>query len=201
MTKKDLNIIDNLLDRLNNLPKILHLRASEIGYKLTEEDKELLKDTYQKLDDILKEVAAFINVKFPGRQGFIQHWNEINFDTKIGDFKIITTDREHIKREWRNGIFDLKSLIKSMRNEIILMIDDEDEKTIDSKSIDSKVFSGNIIYNENKVTGDQFQSSSKKKTTKQTAKDEKNTIKKIFISIIISVFCGFLVWYLTTYIF
>ena len=201
MTKKDLNIIDNLSNRLNNLPKILHLRASEIGYKLTEEDKELLKDTYQKLDDILKEVAAFINVKLPGRQGFIQHWNKIDFDTKIGDFKIITTDREHIKREWIKGIFDLKSLIKSMRNEIILMIDDEDVKTIDSKSIDSKVFSGNIIYNENNVTGDQFQSSSKKKMTKQTAKDEKKTIKKIFISIIISVFCGFLVWYLTTYIF
>ena len=67
MTTKDLNIIDDLLTRTNNLPDILHLRAADIGYELTEEDKKLLLDTYEKLDDILKETAAFINVKFPGR--------------------------------------------------------------------------------------------------------------------------------------
>ncbi|CAI2768591.1 protein of unknown function [Flavobacterium collinsii] len=128
MTRQDLEIIDDLLKRTDNLPEILHLRAAEIGYEFTEEDKALLLETYQKLDDILKEAAAFINVKFPGREDYIYGWNKIDFDTKIGDFKIATTDREHIKRAWKNGLFDLKGLLKSLRNEVILLIEPEKEK-------------------------------------------------------------------------
>jgi hypothetical protein len=127
MTRRDLDIVGELLIRTNDLPDILHLRAAPIGYILTETDKELLLDTYQRLDDILKEVAAFINVKFPGRQDYIQPWNEIDFDTKIGNFKIVTTDREHTKSAWKKGIFDLKSLIKSLINEVSLLVDQENE--------------------------------------------------------------------------
>jgi len=127
MTEKDLNIVNSLMNRTENLPEILHLRAAPIGYELTENDKELLLDTYQKLDDILKEVAAFVNVKFPGRQDYIQPWNDIDFDTKIGGMKIVTTDREHTKSVWEKGIFDLKSLIKSLINEVTLLVDLEKE--------------------------------------------------------------------------
>lgn len=138
MTEKDLHIINSLLARTDNLPDILHLRAAPLGYQLTEKDKELLLDTYQKLDDILKEVAAFINVKFSGRQDYIQPWNDIDFDTKIGGMKVITTNREHIKSEWRKGIFDLKSLIKSLKNEVILLIDTKMEENpfFDKKELD-----------------------------------------------------------------
>jgi hypothetical protein len=127
MTEKDLNIINSLFERTNNLPNILHLRAAPLDYKLTEKDKEIILDTYQKLDDILKEIAAFINVKFPGRQDYIQSWNNIDFDAKIGGIKVITNDRELIKSEWLKGILDLKSLIKSLKNEVILRIDLEKE--------------------------------------------------------------------------
>ena len=148
MTNKDLNIIDDLLFRVDNLPDILHLRAAEIGYSLTEDDNKLLFDTYKKLDDILKEVAAFINVKFPGREDHIHAWNEIDFDTKIGGIKIVTTDREHTKREWRRGMFDLKSLLKSLRYEIVLLIEDDSDITRDIKNNRTNNFQGNIIYNE-----------------------------------------------------
>ncbi len=127
MTEKDLNIVNSLMKQTENLPDILHLRAAPIGYELTENDKELLLDTYQKLDDVLKEVAAFINVKFPGRQDYIQPWNDIDFDTKIGGMKIATTDREHTKSAWKKGIFDLKSLIKSLINEVTLLVNQETE--------------------------------------------------------------------------
>lgn len=127
MTEKDLNIVNSLMKRTENLPEILHLRAAPIGYELTENDKELLLDTYQKLDDILKEVAAFVNVKFPGRQDYIKPWNDIDFDTKIGGMKIATTDREHTKSAWKKGIFDLKSLIKSLINEVTLLVDQENK--------------------------------------------------------------------------
>lgn len=127
MTEKDLNILHLLLKRTENLPEILRLRAAPLDYELTESDKDLLLDTYQKLDEILKEVAAFINVKFLGRQDYIHSWNKIDFDTKIGGIKIITTDREHIKSEWRKGMFDLKSLINSLITEVTLLVDQEKE--------------------------------------------------------------------------
>lgn len=67
MIHRDLDIINNLLNRTDNLHEIFHLRTAEIGYEFTEEeDKATFLDTYEKLDDILKEIAAFINVKFPG---------------------------------------------------------------------------------------------------------------------------------------
>jgi hypothetical protein len=185
MTQKDLNIINDFLDRLKNLPDILHLRASEIGYKLTEDDKKLLLDTYGKLDDILKEVAAFINVKFPGRQDFIYSWNKIDFDTKIGNFKIVTTDREHIKREWKKGLLDLESLLKSLKNELVLMVDDESDKDKYSNNIRSTNLSGNIIYNENSNIGNQslldnaFESPTTQKISKQTDKKPKSSLIEI----------------------
>ena len=127
MTSKDIKILDDLLLRTENLPEILHLRAADVGYQLTDNDKSFLLDTYSSLDDILKEVAAFINIRFPDCQRHVKAWNDIDFDTKIGPIKIITTDREHIKREWRKGLFDLKSLIKVLRNETVLLLDDDGE--------------------------------------------------------------------------
>lgn len=128
MTEKNLHFIEAFFKRTENLPDILHLRAAPIGYELTEADKELLLATYQKLDDILKEVAAFINVKFPERQDYIQPWNKIDFDTKISGIKIITTDREHTKSAWKKGIFDLKSLLKALINEVTLLVEEEEEE-------------------------------------------------------------------------
>jgi hypothetical protein len=179
MTTKELNIIDNLLTRTNNLPDILHLRAAEIGYELTENEKKLLLDTYEKLDDILKEVAAFINIKFPGRQDHIHGWNKIDFDTKIGNFKIITTDLEHTKRAWTKGLFDLKSLLKSLRNEVVLLLDNVDQLNKSDKDIRANNFTGNIIYNESKVTGGQIQSSSFSKYQITKQKQDKAKVAKI----------------------
>lgn len=138
MTIKDIKILNNLLERTENLPEILHLRAAEPEYKLTGQDKELLLDTYSKLDDILKEVAAFINIRFPGCERHVRAWNEIDFDTKIGGFKIITTDLEHIKREWRKGLFDLKSLIKILTNEAVLLVDEQDLPAANLSDISSE---------------------------------------------------------------
>tara|TARA_R110001632_G_scaffold156117_1_gene274398 strand:- start:526 stop:1500 length:975 start_codon:yes stop_codon:yes gene_type:complete len=146
MTHKDLHIINSLLERTENLPDILYLRAAPLGYHLTQEDKELLLDTYQKLDDILKEVAAFINVKFPGRQDYIQPWNDIDFDTKIGGLKVITTDREHVKSAWKKGIFDLKSLIKSLANEVTLLV--ENKRVISNQMEEKKLSKKNYYLKE-----------------------------------------------------
>ena len=138
MTNNDINILDELYQRTDTLPDVLHLRAAEPGYEFTEADKKFVLDTYSKLDDILKEVAAFINIKFSGCERHVRAWNDIDFDTKIGPIKIITTDREHIKREWRKGLFDLKSLIKVLRNEAKLMVE-ESEESLHSKNGNLKI--------------------------------------------------------------
>lgn len=125
ITKKDLKIINNLLIRLESLPDIQHMRAADSGYELTEYDKNILLNTFRELDDILKEAAAFINVKFSGREDYIQAWNQIDFDPKIAGIKVITTDRELVKRNWKKGLFDLESLLKSLRNEVVLRIEED----------------------------------------------------------------------------
>ena len=200
MTTKDLNIIDNLLTRTNNLPEILHLRAAAIGYDLTEEDKKLLVNTYEKLDDILKETAAFINVKFAERPDHKKAWNDIDFDPKIGDIKITTTDREHIIRAWQTGLFDLKSLLKCLRNEVVLLMDKEHSFDKSDKQVRTNIFSGNIIYNESKVIGKQIQSSSPdtKKTVTKPPKTATQIIRKIIIGLFITIIGGLLLWYITT---
>ena len=179
MTTKDLTILDDLLNRTNNLPDILHLRAADYNYTLTDEDKEFLLDTYQKLDDILKEVAAFINIKFPGRESHIYAWNKIDFDTKIGDIKIRTTDTEHIKSSWKGGLYDLKSLIKTLKNETVLLVDNEPQPNLLDKNTRANNFSGNIIYNESKVTGGQVQSSSSNNIETIKHKKDKTNIATI----------------------
>lgn len=121
--------------RTENLPEILYLRAAPPRYQFTDEDKALILDTYSKLDDILKEVAAFINIKFPGAERHVRAWNNIDFDAKIGPIKIVTTDREHIKQEWKKGMFDLKSLIKILKNESLLLIDDDLDDNISGTNL------------------------------------------------------------------
>lgn len=133
MLKKDLIIVKSLLDRTENLPNILHLRAPLLNYQLTSEDKKVLLDTYEKLDNILKELAAFINVKFPDRKDYIKSWNDIDFDTKIGGIKIITTNRQHKIDEWNKGMFDLKSLIRALIAEVTLLVEDEEKNNIIKK--------------------------------------------------------------------
>lgn len=167
MTTKDLKILDDLLDRTETLPDVLHLRAAKIGYKLTEEDKAFLLDTYQKLDDILKEVAAFINIRFSGCERHVMAWNEIDFDTKIGELKVITNDREHINRAWNQGLFDLKNLIKTLKYEVALLIDESKENLFNTVRNENN-FHGNIIYNESSNKGEQnMLNSSNKKTNEK----------------------------------
>jgi hypothetical protein len=197
MTPKDLNRIESLLTRTNNLPDILHLRASEIGYVFTEYDKELLKKTYIDLDNILKEVATFINVKFPGRQDYIHAWNKIDFDTKIGGLKIHTTDREHTKREWKNGMFDLVSLLKTLKHEIELRIEDNNTEINEPKVLTNN-FNGNIVYTEGNIDGTIHQSSSENKTVKTPPKTAAKIIKDILIGLFITIIGGLILWFLTT---
>ncbi|PKO99323.1 MAG: hypothetical protein CVU03_02240 [Bacteroidetes bacterium HGW-Bacteroidetes-2] len=200
MTTRDLKIIDDLITRTNNLPEILHLRAADDGYMLSETDKILLLDTYEKLDDILKEVAAFINVKFPGRQDHMYGWNKIDFDTKIGDFKIITNDREHIKRAWLNGLFDLKSLLKSLKNEVVLLLDNEEQIDKSDMNVRTNNFTGTIIYNESKVTGKQIQSSPRQTENSVTKLPKTTTqiFKDILIGLFVTIIGGIILWFITT---
>lgn len=173
------------MERTDNLPEIMHLRAAPLGYNLTETDKELLRDTYLKLDDILKEVEAFIKIKFPGRTDHVQAWNKIDFDTKIGGLKVVTTDNEHIKRAWKGGLFDLKSLIKSLINEVNLLVDVDDTLEINSTQAleinDSIVNNGSLIINHSSKINKQSVS------TDSEQKDSGWTKANVIIALIVGI--------------
>lgn len=148
MNEKDLNYIDSLLKRLTEMPDVLELRVKDAWNNVTQSEKDLLFTTYKELDDILNDLLAFINVKFPNRKDLIIRWNKIDFDPKIGEFKVHTNSPELIKSNWKGGLLDLKSLMENIRREIVLLIEEipkVDSKS-DSKTVikDSNIFYGNV---------------------------------------------------------
>ena len=97
-------------------------------------------------------------------------------------------------------MFDLKSLLKSLRNEVVLLIDSEQQPVTLGKNNRTNNFTGNIIYNENKVSGGQIQSSSRdiKKTVTIPPKTATQIIKEILIGLFITIIGGLILWYITT---
>jgi len=62
----------------------------------------------------------------------------------MGPIKTLTTDRKHIKKEWKKGLFDLKSLIKILKNEAVLFIEDNGNVQVSPSQIRPNNFSGII---------------------------------------------------------
>ena len=151
MTSKDLKIIDNLIVRFENLPKVVDLRVKAAWQILPEDEKNLEFDTYKKLDEILVESKAFISVKFNNRQDLIHSWNLIGFDPI---FK--TNDPKSIRSAWFDGMSSLRSLLKNMRAEVILFIDDDNYKNDESKNLkQTNILGGQVIINEHPNRGNQ----------------------------------------------
>jgi len=156
MTSKDLKIIDDLIERFENLPKVVDLRVKAKWENLPEDEYDLVFDTYKKLDDILVELNAFISVKFNNRQDLIYKWNLIDFDPKIGGFKINTNDPNSIKSAWFDGMSSLRSLLKSMRAEVVLFIAEDNLKNDNSKNLkQTNILGGQVIINEHPNRGNQ----------------------------------------------
>ena len=90
--------------------------------------------------------------------------------------------------------------MKSLRNEVVLLIDTDQQTAKSDKDGRKNNFSGNIIYNESKVTGEQIQSSSRqiKKTVTKPPKTATQIIKEILIGIFITIIGGLILWYITT---
>ncbi len=148
MNEKDLNNIDNLLKRLGELPDVLELRVKDAWNNVSQSEKDLLFQTYKELDNILNDLRAFINVKFPNRNDLLNQWNKIDFDPKIGEFKVHTNSPELITSNWKGGLFDLKSLMENIRREIVLLIEESPKVNLPSEAKtvikDSNIFYGKV---------------------------------------------------------
>ncbi len=123
MTQKDLEHIDRLIQRYNDLPKVVELRVKIKWQIISEDERNILYKTYKDLDDLLNDTLAFINVKFPNRKDLTSSWNKIDFDTKIGEFKITTNSPELIRSNWIEGMLAFENLLKTLRREITLLLD------------------------------------------------------------------------------
>ena len=71
------------------------------------------------------------------------------------------------------------NLLKSLRNEVVLLIDTNQHTDISDKNLRTNNFSGNIIYNESKVIVGQIQSSSFSKKQIKKQKQYKVKVAKI----------------------
>jgi len=123
MTQKDLAHINKLIARLEALPDVLELRIKGVWEPLDEEEKNIVLSCYQDLDDLLNDLLAFINVKFPGRTDLIHSWNKIDFNPKIMGMNVATNSQEIISKNWKDGLWDFKALMKNIRREIIMLIE------------------------------------------------------------------------------
>lgn len=149
MNSNDIILIDKLIDRIENLPKVVDLRVKAKWEVLTDEEAKFVFETYKDLDDILNDLLIFIKVKFDGRNDLIYAWNKIDFEPEIAGMRVTTNSREMVAKAWNGGIYDLKSLMKNLRREIVLIIDDNHDKKPESISIQNS----NVIYgNVNKST-------------------------------------------------
>ena len=156
MTSRDLEIIDELNERFLNLPQVTELRVNAAWGKISEEEYNHLFDTYKKLDDILTEFSAFINVKFPNRPDLIDRWNAIDFNTKIRGFRVKTNDPHTIESCWQDGMSRLRALLKSIRAEVVLSIDDDNtEKNNSNSTRQTNISGGKVIINEHQNFGNQ----------------------------------------------
>jgi hypothetical protein len=142
MNSNDIILIDKLIARIEDLPKVLDLRIKAKWENLTEEEAKFVFETYQELDDILNDLLTFINVKFHGRNDLIHAWNKIDFEPEIASMRVNTNSPEMITKAWNGGIYDLKSLMKNLRREIILIIDENHDK----KSQSVHIQNSNVVY-------------------------------------------------------
>ncbi len=160
MTRKDLKRLDLIKKRLDNMPDVLDLRIKKEWEKLSKDDHDLLCKVYLDLDDLLTETKAFMSVKFPDRKDLVQIWNNIDFDPKIGPFKIHTNAPESIRSAWQEGMFDFYSFIKTMRAEVLIKIEDsEDSDSLNNNSNKNikytNIFNGNVKNFKHKASNNQ----------------------------------------------
>ncbi len=124
MNQKDLEYIDTLLKRFNDLPDIIELRVKSNRQQIAQDEENFLQKTYKELDDLLNDLLAFINVKFPNRKDLILMWNEIDFNPKVNGIKVHTSSPDIIRGNWIAGMHTLKHLILNIKREIILLVED-----------------------------------------------------------------------------
>lgn len=78
MLENKLEIINDLLKRTKNLPELLWLTPSEIGFKFDDQDKALLLDAYEEFDFILSDAVCLIIAKFSRKQECMYRCSQID---------------------------------------------------------------------------------------------------------------------------
>jgi len=206
ITDKDLDKINGFIEMYNRLPKDGNLRIGAIFGELNEIEKKELLNELNHSDDLFRNLFAFIKVKFGKEHDYFKDCMEISFDPEVMGLKIHTTDRNHYRRSFQNGMRDLENLLKSMKAEINELIEDSEEKIKLSKNNMKNDIKH--ISNSNVIIGDVNHSNLSKTENKEdksndvTARNENlGATKKwqkitVFISISIFILTG-LYWFLS----
>lgn len=145
MTEKDLEKIDQLIERYNKLPKDAKLKYRIIRGEATKEDKILAENLCNDIDNLFIELVAFVKVRFGHGSDYIKISNHIDFDTEIAGIKITTNDKTAINRSWSNGMSRLKNLLLNIKAEIKERLYSQDDETHHLKN--SEKMKGNSFRN------------------------------------------------------
>ncbi len=129
MTEKDLEKIDQFIERYNKLPKDAELKYKLIRGEATDEDKKLAENLLDEIDNLFIELVAFLKVKFGHGNNYIKISNSIDFDTEIAGIKLTTIDKTAINRSWTNGMSRLKNLLLNIKAEIRERLDSQQDET------------------------------------------------------------------------
>lgn len=117
MLENKLEIINDLLKRTKNLPELLWLTPSEIGFKFDDQDKALLLDAYEEFDFILSYAVCLIIAKFSRKQECMYRCSQIDSRAVEGDFTISREDVEYLKKAWQDRVCELTALLNSLKDE------------------------------------------------------------------------------------
>ncbi|MGV8094478.1 MAG: hypothetical protein AB2L24_21705 [Mangrovibacterium sp.] len=117
MKTKDVKIIDDLIERFNDLEDVSDFQVEYKWKKLTDpEEKKQLFKTHKSISQIRIDLRAFINQKFDGRQDLMEHLDSIVFDTGPWEIRSASSIREI----WFSGMNKLEDLLDIVKSEVYM---------------------------------------------------------------------------------
>jgi len=173
MTNKDLAKIEGFIERYDKLPKTTEFKYKVIWGDATESEKQEAKMVLDEIDEIFIELRAFIRVRFGEDHEYLKHCNYIDFGPTMFGSPIITNDRKRIQSAWRNGMRSFESLLRNMRAEVLMRI--EDQPKIQNSM--EKINQSTQITNSNVIIGDVSQSDLSKNKNSGMVKEDAPTKK------------------------
>lgn len=127
---KDLEKFDEIISRVDSLPPNADFKVPFLRGKGSDDEKSAALQILDEVNDVFRDLQAFIKVKLPESQHYLTECQAIDFDTEVMGISVRTNSEAHHQSAWKEGMFKLHNLLKSIRSEIVLQIEDSNEDVV-----------------------------------------------------------------------